>query len=118
MKEIEEPLPDFYDVKVTFRKTTEGERNVTVTIRSTKRGHARKREFSDENLKGFFPEGEGISDRSLYWRLHHKEHLAVYHRRNINEYIGMDYSLATTDLSQKLEILVFEAHKGFAKTGR
>ncbi len=122
MDEIERPdmpenLPlDIYDARVTFRKTGQGEKAVTVNIRYSKKGHPRKREFSEKDINGFFQ--EGISDGSLCWKLYHKEHLAVYHRRNKDEYIDMKHYLAQTDISQKLERLVFEAHKEFMKTSR
>lgn len=116
MDEIENQPLNFYDAKLTFRKKAGEEKIVTVTIRYTKRGHARKREFSEEGINGFFQ--EGISDGSLCWKFYHKEHLAVYHRKNTNEYVDMNHCFVPTSLGQKLEKLVSETNERLTKTSR
>ena len=116
MDEIKDQHLNFYDAKLTFRKKVGEEKIVAVTIRYTKRGHARKREFSEEDINDFFQ--EGISDGSLSWKFHHKEHLAVYHRKDTNEYVDMNHCFAPTSLGQKLEKLVSETNERLTKTRR
>ena len=105
---LENQSLDIYDARLTFRKTRQGEKVVTVTIRYSKRKHAKKGKFS-------FP--ENIRDDDLCWRLYRGEHISVYHRMDTLEYIDMKHSLVHTDLGQKLERLIREAHNRFMKMG-
>ena len=99
-----------YDARVTFRKTRQGEKVVTVVIRYSKKGHARKKKLS-------FP--EDINDDDLSWKLYHGENISVYHRIDAHKYIDMKHSVVIhTDLGQKLEGLVCESHEEFIRNRR
>ena len=116
MDEIENQPLNFYDAKLTFRKKEGEKKIVTVAIRYTKKGHVRKKEFSEEDINDFFQ--EGISDENLCWKVYHKEYLAIYHRREANEYIDRNHSIIHIDLGQKLERLVSETNERLTKTRR
>ena len=111
MDEIERPpMPEnqslnIYDARVTFRGKGQEKKVVTVVVRYSKRGHIKKREILKDDTE----------DGDLCWKLYHKEHIAVYHRREANEYVDMNHSIIHTGLGQKLEELVIKAHKKFMK---
>ncbi len=98
---------NIYDASLTFRRTVEDSKSVTIQIRYSKKGEARKQEFP-------FP--ENIRDSDLCWELDHKEHITVYHRRDKDKYTDMRHLLITPNLGQKLENLVIEAHNIFMRT--
>ena len=111
MDEIERPpMPEnqslnIYDARVTFRGKGQEKKVVTVVVRYSKRGHIKKREILKDDTE----------DGDLCWKLYHKEHIAVYHRREANEYVDMNHSITPTSLGQKLEGLVCQAHEEFMK---
>ena len=120
MDEIENKPLNFYEAKLTFRKKVGEEKIVSVTIRYTKRGHARKRDFSSEEMKELFEKKlikEGIKDSDLRWTRYHGEDIAVYHRREKDDYVSR-FIAAPTGLGQKLEKLVSETNERLTKTSR
>ena len=105
------PIPenqpmDIYDARLTFRKKGQGEKVVNVTIRYSKKGRSK-------NEKLPFP--QDIKDDDLCWTRYSGEQISVYHREDRYKYIDLKHSLVYTDLGQKLERLVREAHKRFQK---
>lgn len=95
-----------YDARLTFRKTRQGEKVVTVKIRYSKKGRRRKEKLP-------FP--EDINENDLYWKKRRRDDVSEYHRIDDITYKNIEHTIIPTNLGQKLEMLVLEAHKRFMK---
>ncbi|MDP3992535.1 MAG: hypothetical protein Q8P79_03465 [Nanoarchaeota archaeon] len=96
---------DIYSAIVKFTKKIHGI-NVSVHMRYSKKGGMKKTKLP-------FP--DNIRDGDLLWTIYGGESISVYHREDNIEYIDMNHSHVHTNLGQKLERLVREAHKRFRK---
>jgi len=92
---------DIYSAVLTFRKTRQGVKTVSIHIRYSEIGNPRIKKLP-------FPEDTRDSD--LCWTGFRGELIAVYHRKDKYKYIDMKNCLVQTDLGQNLERLVFEVH--------
>lgn len=98
-----ESLPqNIYDIRLTFTKNHQGLKTVTVSIRYSKIGKQREKKIP-------FP--EDIKDDDLIWGKYEGNRISVYHRMGNLKYRNMEHLMVPTELAQKLERLVLEAHR-------
>lgn len=92
---------NIYSAVLTFRKTKQGTKSVSVHIRYSEIGNPRIKKLP-------FP--EEIKNDDLCWTGYQGEQISVYHRQKRYKYLDLKHCLVQTDLGQSLERLVFEVH--------